>query len=185
MKQKILLAILIFFFSFMVFAPLVQAACPSGYNCEAGCEAVGQCVGNVKCVEKPTPGANGQMSLTPQGGACGSSQLGEITPPGSIKKINDQMGGQIGLLTFVSTLLRLFAIICGIWTLFNFLISGYTLISAQYDTKAQTEVKDQLTMTVIGLVIIVSAYTMAGLFGLVFFGDATAIINPKLQGALE
>lgn len=154
-------------------------------NYLGGCTAVSQCINNKRCIE------DGNGIVYPNGPECGSAQLGGVKPPASINRFNLWSSVQgndpkaIGLLSFVSLLLRLFAIVCGIWTMFNFLMSGYTLISSQYDTKAQTEVKDKLTMTVIGLVIIVGAYTMAGLFGLIFFGDASAIINPKLQGALQ
>ncbi len=182
MKQKIFLALFTCIFSFVFFTSPAYAACPQGYSCHNGCESAGQCVDNFVCIEESDRILAGSES-------CGSGQLQGIKPPPFIGKLNQEAGsggtGGIGILIFISTLLHFFAVICGIWTLFNFLISGFTLITAQYDTKAQTDVKDRLTMTVIGLVVIVAAYTFAGLFGLIFFGSASAIINPKLQGALQ
>ena len=40
-------------------------------------------------------------------------------------------------------------------------------------------------MTAIGLAIIVGAYTLAAIIGLIFFGDATFILSPELYSALD
>lgn len=178
--MKKLVFLLLFFATLTLFAPSVKAQ-----QTEGGCTQVGQCVGNKRCVVKPVPGApSGTTVITPQGGACGSSQIGGITPPGAVQNINGNLGGQIGIIVFLSKLINLFVIICGIWTLFNFLYSGYVLITSMGDVKAQSEVKDRVTMTAIGLAIIAGAYIIAGLIGLIFFGDATFILNPKLTSAL-
>lgn len=179
--MKYLTLIILFLCSVFIFAAPVSAQ-----QTEGGCTSVGQCVGNKRCISKPVPGAPaGTTVITPQGGSCGSSQVGGIKPPPSISKINGSIGGQNGLIVFLSRLINLFVIICGIWTMFNFLYAGYQLISSQSDTKAQSEIKDSLTMTAIGLAIIAGAYIIAGLIGLIFFGDAGFILNPQLTSALD
>jgi uncharacterized membrane-anchored protein len=50
------------------------------------------------------------------------------------------------------------------------------------DAGVTEKVKEKITMTVIGLAIIAGSYILAGLIGLVMFGDASFIISPKLQG---
>lgn len=182
--KKALILLVIFLSSFFFLSSKVKAdSCGNGYNCSGGCTQPGQCSNNKTCVIDYD-----KEELAPTGGDCGSSQIGGVTPPGKIATYNALAGGTstsgIGILMFASKLINLFAIICGIWSMFNFLYAGYTYIINQYDTKAQQEIKDRLTMTVIGLVIIVSAYMAAGLVGLIFFGDATFILQPKLQGAI-
>ena len=155
-----------------------------------GCTSLGQCVSNKKCIESTRVTWEGQVRvISPTGAGCGSSQIGGVTPPTSVRRFSayyfGNFEGTIGLVSFMSILLNLFAVICGIWTMFNFLYSGWLLVTAQSDTKAQSEVKDRLTMTAIGLVIITSSYMVAGVIGLIFFKDPTYILNPTLQGALS
>ncbi|MBP7768520.1 hypothetical protein KA082_01670 [Candidatus Woesebacteria bacterium] len=154
------------------------------YN--GGCTSVGQCVNNKRC--ETNTDTLGVQSVSPTGEACGSSQLGKVVLPDSIRKMNASASTNvrgIGIFVFINSLVRVFIIICGIWTLFNFLYSGYLLIAAQSDTKVYQEVKDKVTMTMIGLGIIAGAYMIAALIGLIFFGDAGFILNPQLQGALS
>ena len=179
--KKLFLALLVSLSLTLSFSPRVVSA----QEMTNGCKSEGQCVNNKKCVRKTYPGmSSGMYVVTPEGGGCGSSQIGGVAPPARIQELNGY-GARIGLVSFMSILLNLFAVICGIWTMFNFLYSGWLLVTAQSDTKAQSEVKDRLTMTAIGLVIITSSYMVAGVIGLIFFKDPTYILNPTLQGALS
>lgn len=90
--------------------------------------------------------------------------------------------GDIGLLTFISMLIKLGTIIAGIWALFNFIFAGYTYITSSGDSGAHTKVKDKITMSVLGLALIVATYTIIGVIGLIFFGDAGYILNPVVLG---
>jgi magnesium-transporting ATPase (P-type) len=127
----------------------------------------------------------------PNGGDCGSAQLGEVKPPAAITQLNllannqNNSNSASGLMLFISRLINFFVIICGLWTLFNFLYAGFVLITGQSDAKAMATVKESLTMTAIGLAIIASAYLIAGVIGLIFFGDASFILNPKITGAID
>ncbi|KKR49019.1 MAG: hypothetical protein UT85_C0025G0004 [Candidatus Levybacteria bacterium GW2011_GWA2_40_16] len=46
-----------------------------------------------------------------------------------------------------------------------------------------TEARDKITFTIFGLLIMASALVLAGIIGLIFYQDATAIISPKIIGA--
>lgn len=178
--HKTSLIIALFFLATLFWPGTARAQSMSG-----GCTAEGECISNKLCVRKTYSGMpSGTYIVAPEGPGCGSSQVGGITPPNSIYVFNEY-GAEIGLVAFLSKLLNFFALICGIWTLFNFLVSGWLLVTAQSDTKAQSQVKEKLTMTVMGLVIIASSYIAAALIGLIFFGDVTFILSPQLQSALE
>lgn len=175
--KKILFVLIFVLFTSFILPDNAQAACPVGVTCNNGCESVGQCVNNRRCEL-----VDGVLYAGPID--CGSAQLGGVRPPGYIAAYNNQAGNN-GLLLFLSRLINLFVIICGIWTMFNFLYSGFIFITYGSDSKAMSEVKDKLTMTGIGLAIIASAYLIAGLIGLIFFGDASFILNPKITGATD
>lgn len=109
--------------------------------------------------------------------------IGKVSPPPGVAAYNDQAGaGSIGILIFVSNLIRLGTVIAGIWVLFNFITAGYIYITSSGDSSAHKKVSDQLTNSVMGLVLIVVAYTIAGLLGLIIFGDPSYILNPSICG---
>lgn len=121
---------------------------------------------------------------------CSSKSVtGAVTPPKAIALWQNNLKGgnnpaKIGLINFLSMIIRLLAIIGGILAMVNFIIAGLTFISSAGSSDATSKVKDRLTYSVIGLGLIVFAFTGAGLIGLVFFGDASFILSPKLEGAL-
>lgn len=118
---------------------------------------------------------------------CGSRPVvGGVTPPQAILEWRFADGGYsaIGVINFLSMLVRLVTIIGGIITMMNFVWAGFIYVISAGSSDANSKVKDKLTYSVIGLAIIVSAYTGAGLIGLIFFGDASFILSPKLEGAL-
>jgi len=111
--------------------------------------------------------------------------IGQIdTPPGVDKQIETAQasgaiqGNENALLFFVSNLLKIGTIIAGLYVLFNILLAAYDLLSSQGKAEAYKKVRDKVTMSVVGLFIIVIAYTIGGLLGLILFGDAGYLLNP-------
>lgn len=74
---------------------------------------------------------------------------------------------------FISTLLTLVAVAMGLWVLINIILAAYTALTSSGDAQAMTKVRTSITNSVIGLLLIVLAYTFAALAGLIFFGDPT------------
>ena len=173
-------------FVFVISANRTYASCPARYNggCQGGCEYVGQCVDNVTCTEQ---GYYGYLVLARSSEPCGSALIGGIAPPEGIARFNGQaiLGGggstnSIGIFYFITLGLRLFFIISGLLIFGNFLYSGYIYIVQAGDTKAHGEVKDRLTYSAIGLVVMVSAFILAGLVGAIVFGDPGFILKPEI-----
>jgi len=110
--------------------------------------------------------------------------FGTVNPPPGVAAFDAAAGGgeNIGLLLFASNLIRIVTVIAGIWVLFNFIMAGFTYINSSGDSGAHKKVMEQLSMSVIGLVLIVAAYTIAALVGLLVFGDASYILNPQICG---
>jgi hypothetical protein len=86
------------------------------------------------------------------------------------------------LLLFASNGIRLATTVAGVWVMLNFILAGWKYITSSGDSKAHTDASHMMTNSVIGLAIIVGSYTLAAIIGLVFFGDAAYILNPKIQG---
>lgn len=112
------------------------------------------------------------------------SILGTVSPPPGVAAYNAQAGGGIGILLFISTLIRVGTVVAGLWVLFNFITAGFDYITSG-DGKAHQKVKDKLTTSVIGLVIIVAAHVVIAILGLILFGDAAFFLNPKICGPGE
>lgn len=108
--------------------------------------------------------------------------FGKIETPNAISVYDSQASNGIGLILFFSNILNLFSIIMGLVIFFNFISAGYIYITSSGDNSAHTKVREKLTFSVVGLVIIVMAYSIAGIIGLVFFNDATFILNPEIIG---
>ncbi len=120
-----------------------------------------------------------------------SSIFGTISPPPGVKEFNDKAGlatgnqTNIGLIVFISNIIRVATIVAGVWVLFNFILAGYTFITSQGDTNATNKVKDQITTSIQGLIIIVAAYTLIALISYFLFNDATYILSPTIKGPLD
>jgi len=107
--------------------------------------------------------------------------FGTVDAPAGVAAYDAQSGG-IGLLLFMSNLIKVGTIIAGVWVMFNFIMAGYTYVTSSGDAGAHKKVMDQLSMSVIGLVLIVASYTIAAIIGLLVFGDPNYILNPKICG---
>ena len=108
--------------------------------------------------------------------------IGTVSPPPGVDKFNSNPGAvnNIGIVVFVSNMIKVATVIAGVWVLFNFIAAGYTYITESGNANAATKVKDQITMSVQGLVIIVAAYTIIAVISFLLFGDAGFILNPTL-----
>lgn len=119
------------------------------------------------------------------GGASAAESLGLGTldqTPGADKWMQSSGLGQneSPLVFFASKMIYLVSIVAGLWIFFNVIIAGYTYITGQGNSSANEKVKNILTQSFIGLLVIVLAYSIGGILGLVFFGDAGFILNPSI-----
>ena len=107
--------------------------------------------------------------------------IGEVRIPEGTALINAEMGqGEIGILLFISKLIQITTVIASIWVVINVLLAAYQYLSGGGKADNHAKVNNILTMSVVGLIIIVSTYTIAGLIGLIFFQNPTYIINPVI-----
>ncbi len=113
--------------------------------------------------------------------ASNGNIFGLIEPPSGVAYYQARIGpNKIGALLFISNLIKLVVIVAGIWTMLNFIFAGWIYITNSGDSSAGQKVSTKMTNSVIGLLIVSLSYTIAAIIGMLVFGDASYIINPKL-----
>lgn len=68
-----------------------------------------------------------------------------------------------GLFLFLSNILQLAAVIAGIYMVVQFILAGFNYISASGDAKKTEAAWNQIWQSIVGLVIIASAFVITGL----------------------
>lgn len=68
------------------------------------------------------------------------------------------------------------------FALINFLVSGIQYIGSAGNPELVKTASSRIWISLLGLLVAGGSLVIAGIFGLVFFGDALAIINPKIYG---
>lgn len=112
------------------------------------------------------------------------SVFGTVAAPPGVEQFNAAAGSGpegIGILVFISVIIRFATVIAGLYVLFNFITGGFEYITAG-DSKASQKVREKLTSSFLGLVIIVASYVIIGVAGTIFFGRADYFINPTICG---
>jgi len=114
-----------------------------------------------------------------------TSVFGEIKPPPAVENSYGILGENAtgaGLTGFLSNAIILLTIVGGLWALFNIVTGGFALITSDGDTKEMSKLGEKLTMTVVGLILMVGAPLIAALIGFFVFGNATILLNPVIPG---
>lgn len=87
-----------------------------------------------------------------------------------------------GLVGFLNNVFRLLFVVAGLYALINFILAGLGYLSAEGDAKKTEMAWNKIWQSLVGLLIIVSAFVLAAIFGYLLFGSAGAILNPKIYG---
>jgi len=115
--------------------------------------------------------------------ACADDIFGEIEPPPHVEKYGgDIQSGNFGLIVFLSNIIKLFMIVAGLFGFINLILAGWEYISSSGDPEKVSSATSKITYSLIGLIVVVASFTLAGLFGYILFGDASAILSPKIYG---
>jgi len=91
-------------------------------------------------------------------------------------------GIDFGLIVFLNNILKLVIVLAGIFAFLNVIIAGYQFMTAMGDPKGITVAWNRIWQSLIGLILIAGSFVLAAIFGWLLFGDATAILQPKIFG---
>jgi len=111
-----------------------------------------------------------------------ASFFGSIEKPPGIDKYGD-FQSQNGIMLFANNLLKLIIVAAGIFAFFNIIIAGYTFLGASGDPKKTQQAWEKIYMSLIGLLFVAGSFVLAAIFGWLIFGNAWAILRPKIYGA--
>jgi hypothetical protein len=144
-----------------------------GCSSDADCSSGGFCNTNNLCIAG-SPTSPPLATTAPLNDA-----IGEIDAPPGVSNYNAQAGG-IGIILFFSNLIKLITVVAGIWTMLNFILAGFTYVTSADNPSAIEKIGSKLSLSVVGLAIIVASYLIAAIIGLILFNDASFIINPEI-----
>ena len=100
--------------------------------------------------------------------------IGPIDNPTNIPSIKGQ-----GLFTFLSNIFKLVGVVGGIYMIIQIIMAGFDYINASGDPKKTEAAWAKIWQSILGLVIISSAFIIAGVVGRFTGID---ILNPKITG---
>jgi hypothetical protein len=96
--------------------------------------------------------------------------------------LQQSYGDVTGLGLLISNALRLFFVVAGIITLFNFILAGFQYMSSAGDPKTLQSAWNRIMYSLIGLVIMSGAFVLAAIFGYLIFKDPLFMLRPAIYG---
>jgi len=106
-----------------------------------------------------------------------NNPLQKINPGGGYLGIEGQ-----GLINFLNNVIKLLIVVGGLFAFFNLILAGYGFLSAGDDPKKMGAAWAKIWQSMMGLLFIVGSFVLAAIFGYLLFGNASAILEPKLYG---
>jgi len=109
--------------------------------------------------------------------------VGDIKPPEQLKQYGYNVIGSsssTGLLGLVSNIIKMIMVVGGLWAFINLILAGLSYVTSGDNPDEIKKANDKMIKSLIGLVIMFGSFTIAGILGYILYGDATAIINPKI-----
>lgn len=101
----------------------------------------------------------------------------DILAPGKYTQGNGE-----DLFLILNNLLKFIIVVAGLYTFWNLILAGFMFMSAGGESKAVEKAWAKIWQSVIGLLIVAGSFILAGIFGYLIFGDATALITPRIFG---
>lgn len=101
--------------------------------------------------------------------------IGTIKLPDGVPSDIGQTGG------LITSIVRFFIIIGGLFTLWAFLSGGFKYITSNGDKAKVQEASNMITMSIVGLVIMAASFVIIAIISQLLFGDFTAILIPKFK----
>ncbi|MBI1863675.1 hypothetical protein HYS03_00465 [Candidatus Woesebacteria bacterium] len=104
--------------------------------------------------------------------------FGTITQPSPLAKFGSLESGGAG--NFLNLIFKILVVGAGIYAVINIILAGYSFLSAGDDPKAIAGAWNKILQTLIGLAVVVGCFVLAAIFGILIYGDAGAILAPKI-----
>jgi len=106
-------------------------------------------------------------------------KFGSIAAPLGVTQYGDS---QQGLILLLNNILKIIIFASGLVAMVNFLVSGIQLIGSSGNPDYVKQASNRIWYSLLGLLIVAGSLAVAAVIGLIFFGDAKAIIIPTFPG---
>lgn len=131
------------------------------------------------CFEVANSGNDPCVMSVCQGCSICKGFFGKIALPSGVAEYGD-FG--TGLVKFLNNILKLLIVGAGLFAFFNIIIAGYSFLGAGGDPKKIEQAWARIWQSLLGLLFVAGAFVLAAIFGILLFGDPSAIISPKIYG---
>lgn len=109
--------------------------------------------------------------------------FGPIDPSHDLPKgLLEYADGAGGIIVFANNIMKVMIYGSLIIALVNLLVSGIQFMSSSGNPEYIKTASGRIWISLLGLVVAAGSLVIAGILGLIFFGDAKAIITPKIYG---
>ena len=106
--------------------------------------------------------------------------IGNISPPPQVT--GGYGAGHYSLLYLFNNILRLLVVVGSLYAFLNLVLAGYGFLSAGDDPKKMEAAWAKIWQSIMGLIFILGSFVLAGIFGAILFGDASAILKIFIYG---
>lgn len=115
----------------------------------------------------------------PTGGGGRTGIFGNVTAPYPTGSYSSEVGG---IILFITNIIRFAFLIAGLLVLIKIVLAGFAYITAGGEPKKLEQAWANIWQSVVGILIMVSAFVLVAIIGQILFGDYKFILSPKLYG---
>ncbi len=100
---------------------------------------------------------------------------GNVNPPPGV--VNHYGSDITGLRLFINVLVNTIIVFAGAYTFINFIIAGYSFLSAGGNAEKIANSWSKIWQSMLGLLITAGSFVLAGILGKLLFGDYFALVR--------
>jgi hypothetical protein len=108
--------------------------------------------------------------------------IGGVSPPPGVARYSGIGGSELGIQLFISNIIKTIIVIAGVFALFNLIFAGFAFMSAGGNAEKIASAWGKIWQTLIGLLVAVGSFVLAGIFGKLIFGDYNALLQLRIFG---
>jgi len=110
------------------------------------------------------------------------SIIGPVDKPPGVNQYGNILEGSRGINVFLGNIIKLIIVVAGIYALFNFVLAGYSFMSAGGDPKKVADAWAKIWQTILGLLLAAGAFVIARIVGQILFDDPLFFLRIQIFG---
>ncbi len=107
-----------------------------------------------------------------------NSVIGEVKAPPGVRNFN-------GLGDFISVAVQIFSVIAGIFMFWNIISAGWLYLTNSENSSVASKVSQKIINSVMGMAVIVAAYTLTAVVSFILFRDPGYILNLSFKSVKD